>query len=287
MLSDPRIAPQHARLLPSGGGFVIEDLGGGTLVNGASIAGPTLLQPGDTVTVGTTSLVYQGSATPVQPMPAAVLPPAPRPPAPAAPFPPSPARVLPSQPGVLADGPVQTVDPERQDTPPFDPGRALVILSVGLTLLGVFAGVALASAMLWIVLLIVGLGGLGCIFPMLLALIASIFRPILGWLGGRQMVSIINFQMLDSLSGAPVDVMVVRKRGGGGNVRLGDKVRVWGKQQANTGLIRAHRVEIYESGGHPANQALEGDKPWPIWVGLGALGFAIFILFNACSSLGG
>ena len=125
-----------------------------------------------------------------------------------------------------------------------------------------------------------------CMMPMVLTLVASIFRPILGALSGRQAVSILNFQVLDSLSAMPVDVMVVRKRGGGGNVRLGDKVRVWGKRQTNTGFIRAHRVEIYESSGRPSIQALEGDRPWPIWVGLGGLVLAIIALINACSSLG-
>jgi len=88
MLSDPRIAPQHARVSPSGGGFVIEDLGGGTQVNGLPIGGPIALKPNDAIGLGAVTLVYQGPTTfagvapqppaavqPHQPQPPAVIPP--------------------------------------------------------------------------------------------------------------------------------------------------------------------------------------------------------------------
>lgn len=296
ILADPNVAPKHARLSPAGGGFVIEDLGGGTRVNGALIAGPTPLQPGDTVTVGTMHLVYQGGATPVQvprppvmlpsPQPRpAVMPPTPWPHPPAAPPAPLPARVVASKPGILADGEVRTVDPERQDKPPFDTGRALVILSVAMVILQVCVVAAAFSLAIWIVLLLVGLGSVVCLLPTMLPLALSALSPLLSSLGGRQVVSILNFQVLDTLSGMPVDVMLIRKQGSGGNVRLGDKVRVWGKRQASTSFIRAYRVEVYESGGHPANFGLEGEKPLSIWIGLLTLGLPLLGFIIALTSL--
>ena len=74
ILADPGVASRHARIFPSGGGFTIEDLGGGTRVNGRSINAPVALQPGDSVQFGQATLVYQGppstAGTP-QPQPVA------------------------------------------------------------------------------------------------------------------------------------------------------------------------------------------------------------------------
>ena len=254
LLSEPGVAPKHARILPSGGGYAIESLGGGIKVNGMPITIPAPLQPGDTVTIGGAQLVYQGTAVlpparpapivapppkvvlpPVMPPPPAVLPATPtgvaaKPPKPVPP--PKKAAMAVASPTreVLADGEVVIADPERQDASPFDAGRVLAILSVVLVILGALVVGLAASAAIWIILLIFGLGSVGCMLPMMFPLVFSAFRPLLGWLAGRQTVSILNFQVLDSLSGMPVDIMLIRKRGGGGNVRLGDKVRVWGRR---------------------------------------------------------
>ncbi|GEM_PF-4690148 len=65
VLNDPDIAPQHACISPSGERFVIEDMGGGTRVNGATIVGPVVLQSGDVITVGQTNLVFHDPGAPV------------------------------------------------------------------------------------------------------------------------------------------------------------------------------------------------------------------------------
>jgi hypothetical protein len=57
-LSDAGVAPRHARIVPSSGKFVLEDLGKGTRVNGAAIGGPVVLQSGDVIGVGRTNLVF-------------------------------------------------------------------------------------------------------------------------------------------------------------------------------------------------------------------------------------
>lgn len=60
LLSDPRVAPQHARISPSRQGFVLEALGGEVQVNGAVLSVPALLRPGDAVEIGPARLVYEG-----------------------------------------------------------------------------------------------------------------------------------------------------------------------------------------------------------------------------------
>ena len=59
LLSDPGVAPQQARIRPSGREFVIESMGGKTRVNGAIIAASTVLKSGDVITVGKTHLVFR------------------------------------------------------------------------------------------------------------------------------------------------------------------------------------------------------------------------------------
>ena len=64
MLNDPGVAPQHARITPSGGRFVIEDLGEGTQVNGVMTSGPIVLQSGDVIKLGRTNLVFHDPGAP-------------------------------------------------------------------------------------------------------------------------------------------------------------------------------------------------------------------------------
>lgn len=83
-ISAPGIAPQHARITPSKGQFVIEDLGGGVKVNNSVVTGPTRLQSGDVITIGQISLTfYQPGVSPGQ---APGQPPRPAPPQPPKPL---------------------------------------------------------------------------------------------------------------------------------------------------------------------------------------------------------
>lgn len=180
--------------------------------------------------------------------------------------------------GPVVDGRVTVVDQERQEKPPFDPARAMVMLSFVCLLLGMFAAGAMVTLALWIALLIVGIGGLGCLFPMLLGPLWLIFGPIINWIRGERTVLVLNFQVLDHQTAAPVDVILYRKPGGG-NVRLGDMVRVRGKVQRGSNVVRAHKVHVYESGGHPTDYTIQAMKPWPIWVGILVLGVALAAIF--------
>jgi len=60
-LQDPESSRRHARVSWQGDQFVIEDLGStnGTFVNGVQITMPQVLNPGDSIGVGQTALVFQ------------------------------------------------------------------------------------------------------------------------------------------------------------------------------------------------------------------------------------
>ena len=53
-IADSFVSSRHARVTPSAGGPIVEDLGStnGTVVNGARIGGPTTLRKGDKLTLG-------------------------------------------------------------------------------------------------------------------------------------------------------------------------------------------------------------------------------------------
>jgi S-DNA-T family DNA segregation ATPase FtsK/SpoIIIE len=58
LVGDPTVSRQHARLSLQGGQVVLEDLGSrhGTLLAGRPIIGPSIIRPGDSFTVGRTTL---------------------------------------------------------------------------------------------------------------------------------------------------------------------------------------------------------------------------------------
>ena len=61
VLQDPEASRRHTRISWQSGQFVIEDLGStnGTFVNGVQITWPQILNPGDSIGIGQTVLVFQ------------------------------------------------------------------------------------------------------------------------------------------------------------------------------------------------------------------------------------
>jgi len=61
VLADPNVSREHARLRPSGGAWVIEDLGStnGVRVNGRRLAAPCALSPGDRLELGTSTMAFE------------------------------------------------------------------------------------------------------------------------------------------------------------------------------------------------------------------------------------
>ncbi|HEX2372884.1 MAG TPA: FHA domain-containing protein [Actinomycetota bacterium] len=105
-IEDPQVSRRHASVRPADDALEVEDLGSknGTWVNGARIAGPTRLVPGDRVRVGDTTFEIEATPAPaqverpaaafpaqVEERPAGAAPPEPVP-APGRPFDPAPQR---------------------------------------------------------------------------------------------------------------------------------------------------------------------------------------------------
>ena len=61
-LEDPNVSRNHAEIRPSGGGFVLADLGStnGTKINGVKVS-ERVLQDGDELTFGSTTLRFEAS----------------------------------------------------------------------------------------------------------------------------------------------------------------------------------------------------------------------------------
>ena len=60
-LNDPNVSRRHAEIRPDGrGGWIVEDLGStnGVKVNGRAVSGPTRVEPGDRLTLGTADVRF-------------------------------------------------------------------------------------------------------------------------------------------------------------------------------------------------------------------------------------
>jgi pSer/pThr/pTyr-binding forkhead associated (FHA) protein len=68
VIEDPQVSRRHASVRPAGDALEVEDLGSrnGTWVNGARIAGPARLAPGDRVQVGDTTFEVEPAPAPSQ-----------------------------------------------------------------------------------------------------------------------------------------------------------------------------------------------------------------------------
>ncbi len=72
LISDPKVSRRHLQLTWNGAAFIAEDVGssGGTLLNNTPLRSPTILRPGDTLSIGDTILrleVASGTATVLAP----------------------------------------------------------------------------------------------------------------------------------------------------------------------------------------------------------------------------
>jgi hypothetical protein len=61
VLSDENVSRRHAEVQPSGGSWIVRDLGStnGVKVNGSRIQGPQSLKPGDTIQLGTSRVTFE------------------------------------------------------------------------------------------------------------------------------------------------------------------------------------------------------------------------------------
>jgi pSer/pThr/pTyr-binding forkhead associated (FHA) protein len=61
VLSDQNVSRRHAEVRPSGGSWIVKDLGStnGVKVNGRRIQGPQSLKRGDRIELGTSSITFE------------------------------------------------------------------------------------------------------------------------------------------------------------------------------------------------------------------------------------
>jgi hypothetical protein len=61
VVDDPNVSRRHAEVRPSGGSWIVRDLGStnGVKVNGRRIQGPQSLKPGDEIQLGTSSVTFE------------------------------------------------------------------------------------------------------------------------------------------------------------------------------------------------------------------------------------
>ena len=61
ILEDPNVSRRHAEIRPSGGSWIVRDLGStnGVKVNGRRIQGPQSLKPGDELVLGTARVTFE------------------------------------------------------------------------------------------------------------------------------------------------------------------------------------------------------------------------------------
>lgn len=174
---------------------------------------------------------------------------------------------------VLAEGRASIADPPREARLPFDPARAMVVTAIVLVFIGVLAVAFMAALTIFIILLLFGFSL--CLLPMLIPILGTIFGPMIYLLRGRKTAPMLDLQIEDECSGAPVSA-VLYQREGATSVRLGDRVQVFGHRQWGSKSIRAYRIRVLETGGHPTKYDIPGLRPWPWWVGGLALGVVVW-----------
>ena len=61
IVEDPNVSRRHAEVRPSGGSWIVRDLGStnGVKVNGRRIQGPQSLKPGDVIELGTARVTFE------------------------------------------------------------------------------------------------------------------------------------------------------------------------------------------------------------------------------------
>ncbi len=315
VIDDTRVSRRHAEISRQGADYVLTDQGSsnGTAVNGYKIVGPCSLKPGDRLSLGGAICTFQtggggfGPAATPGPLAPAVGAgiPAPSPiPAPSA-GQSTPGAIQPgySTPPVLVDqssaqniwgwlkettgpcvrGKVVIPPQERQDQPPTDIARLLVLFWVVFmfisTLLLFIAFVVAIAAIL------ICLGGAALLFiiPFIWMPLQMLFGGLMGWLKDDKPVTTVSFQVEDEQTGDSVDVTFIRKRASGGTINLGDKIEVWGKRKDGD-LIQATKIQVYESQGRVRSTNIPIRKPWPLWVGvlpiLLSLAVAIYLVYG-------
>jgi hypothetical protein len=101
--------------------------------------------------------------------------------------------------------------------------------------------------------------------PVIIPILSGLIPSLIYIIRGKRTYSFVNFQVVDN--GKPINSVIYLKEGAG-NFHLGDCVRVYGRYQRNTNIVRAYKVEVYESNGKLTAYVVRGVRPWSLWLGI-------------------
>lgn len=278
MLGETSVSGNHAEITWDGMQYVLQDLGStnGTWVNGRRVTTGTTLVAGALVYFGTTGFTFEVTGVANTPTPA----------------PGGPTQVVSPQQmqhqaskGVATttgratvgrgqpqiSGKILSEPTERQEQPPPDPARNLVMLAVVLLFVGMLCSFIATLVTVGILLLICGGAALLFIVPFLWMPIQMAFSGVMNMIRDEKPVSAVSFQVQDDATGQVFDVGFIRQTGlGGGGLHMGDRVEVWGRPRGGN-QIQARKIHVTESHGIPTSVMVSIRKGWPLAVGVIAL----------------
>ena len=279
VLGDASVSTNHAEISWDGAQYAVRDLGStnGTWVNQRRVTAITPLSSGAQVFFGTVGFTFEIASAAGVPQPA---------------YPGATQAINPQQvqrqvaKGASAvggstagsrsgkprvSGKILSEPSERQEQPPPDPARTLVMLAMVVLFVGILLSFIATLITTAIILLICGGAALLFIVPFLWMPIQMMFSGVMNRIRDEKPVSAVSFQVQDDATGQLYDVGFIRKAGmGGGGLHLGDKVDVWGRQQGGN-QIQARKIRIFESHGQTTSVVVPIRKGWPLAIGLLAL----------------
>jgi len=293
VLNDLSVSNNHAEIVWDGAQYLVRDLGSrnGTWLNGRQVTNATPLSSGAQVSFGTVGFAFEmaGAAS-----------------AAAASYGGGTQAMSPQQiqrqisKGVAAgsggvshgrgqpqaSGKILSEPSERQEQPPPDPARSLVMLAVVLLFVGMLCSFIATLVTVGIVLLICGGAALLFIVPFLWMPIQMAFSGVMSRIRDEKPVSAVSLQVQDDATGQVFDVGFIRQAGmGGGGLHMGDKVEVWGRPRGGN-QIQARKIRVFESHGVPTSVVVPIRKGWPLIVGILAVGLVVAAVGLAAVALG-
>lgn len=293
VLSDFSVSSNHAEIFWDGAQYLVRDLGSrnGTLLNGRRVTNDTPLFSGAQVFFGAVEFTFEmvgaASAAPAlysggtqaispQQMQRQI------------------AKGVASGSGGAShgrgqpqvSGKILSEPSERQEQPPPDPARSLVMLAVVLLFMGMLCSFIATLVTVGIVLLICGGAALLFIVPFLWMPIQMAFSGVMSRIRDEKPVSAVSFQVQDDATGQVFDVGFIRQAGlGGGGLHMGDKVEVWGRLRGGN-QIQARKIRIFESHGVPTSVMVPIRKGWPLAIGFLAVALMLAAVGLVAAGLG-
>lgn len=293
VLSDSSVSGNHAEIVWDGAQYVLRDLAStnGTWLNGQRITNATPLFSGAQVFFGTVGFTFEIAGTTR-----------------AAPtfYTSGTQAISPQQmrhqisKGVAAatrgtsnsrgqpqvSGKILSEPLERQEQPPSDPARALVMLAVVLLFMGMLCSFIATLVTVGILLLLCGGAALLFIVPFLWMPIQMAFGGVMNKIRNEKPVNAVTFQVQDDATGLVFDVGFIRAASqGGGGLHMGDMVEVWGRLRGGN-QIQANRIRIFESHGISTSVMVPIFKGWPLAVGFLAVGLVVVAVGLTAVALG-